>query len=189
MQDICGTDGLTFGTNKTRFAAALLVLDFGLVEKLIPPGPIVYFEFEPALNAGELYRGWQDFDQWQRNNPEHPMTYMHKAAEARKWIVKCVVNGHHNEQLALPVQTYKTHNLNLATCLVANDFYLLKLEKTERRFHFPMEAEAEINKYRNPQPDSPYFWQSQYLHTYEWLLRCITTRKLTRQPKKQTVTS
>ena len=162
-----------------------MVLKFKLIEKDIASSAIVTFEFEAGEKQKEIYAmesGWRNFEEWQERHPTHPLTYMRKVSDARDWIVHQVVNGNHNATLVLPAQTYGTNNLNEAACLVANDFYLMRLEKPTRLFHFALDADGEARKYRKAEAGTPYYWQSKYLCAFYWLMHCIRKEKLTRQP-------
>ncbi len=169
-------------TANTRLAAAFLAMGFPAnPETKFTTGAIITIEFEDDSSpmTMDYYEGaWRNFDNWSLNHPADPFTYMYRVSAARDWIISRVIHGTHNINLALPVETYKTQNLNFSCCLVAQNHYLLKLDRNERAFHFAPDAGKLWPEYLEPRPDSAIDWQVKYLRNFDWLIRCIKNRNL-----------
>jgi len=190
----------TFRTKNTRFAAALITLGYELVRKEAL-GAITAFDF--SKDAEKYDHAWRNMVLWSPRNLADPLTYMHKVSSARDWIVGRVLHpsaftvndpydfGTYNPNVELSGEVFETKNINMACCLVAAGFFLIKLDKETRSFYFPAKAVSESDRYRNPPEGTCYYWQTKYLHNFYLLHKavCSDAGDLTRQPQKPTITS
>ena len=162
----------------TQLAAALIALG----EKLLPStdfnAPDVVFDFDdkPELERYEIL--WKEM--WSGLPPsDDALSMMFKLSKARKWILEQAVHGDHNSGLTLPATTFEVTELHLAIWLVANDHYLLKLDKSRRVFHFAAEAKEIVSEITD--------YDKSYLRELDYLIRRIGCRDLARQKVMQVV--
>lgn len=156
----------------TQLAAALIALG----EKMLPTTDFavsdVIFDFENTPNIVEYEARWREM--WSGGAlHDDQLSIMFKLSKARQWILEQVVHGNHNAGLVLPATTCEVTDLHLAAWLVANEHYLLKLDKEHRIFHFPMEAKAAIVGFAQ--------YGKNYLRELDHLIRRIGSRNLARQ--------
>ena len=155
-----------YSTVNTRFAAALITLGY----QRLPDGNGTFsieFRFEDAQGLVLLEQTWnRDSDQG-----EQPIELMRQVSKARDWVVTRVVHGNHNEGKDPPPEAYQTRSLHFACCLVAQQFYLIKLDKLERVFYFDARAESLWDKYCSPEGGSAMDWQIKYLNAFDKLIR------------------
>lgn len=166
---------MSFDTQNTRLAACLRALGHKQLEiepQSIGNGWVAIVKFIDLGELATLNALWNGF----KNGSEgdHVLfEQMKKTAKARDWIVTRVVHGSHNESLEMPSQSFWTEDLKFAICLVSLDYYLFKLDKETRRFHFTSLAAKELCHFKEPIADSEMEASKKYLAEYDLLSREI----------------
>jgi hypothetical protein len=162
----------------TQLAAAAIALG----EKLLPSTDFncvdVTFDFPFSADLEQYEKQWRAY--WEGQDPDSsPLAMMFKLSKARQWVLGQVVHGNHNSGLELPASVIEVTELSLACWLVANDHYLLKLDKGRRVFYFSPEAGSAIASFSD--------YARSYLKELDYLLRRIGSRNLARQKVHATI--
>jgi hypothetical protein len=156
----------------TQLAAAAIALGEKLLDTTNFNCSDVIFDFEDSPKLMEYDTRWREM--WAGVAPsEDELSMMFKVSKARQWILEQVIHGNHNAGLVLPGNTCEITELHLACWLVANEHYLLRLDKERRVFHFPPEAASAIASFGD--------YARSYLKELDYLIRRIGCRNLARQ--------
>ncbi len=164
-----------WSTQNSRLAAALEVLGYRieLLESDRMKGSVV-IHFEPSIDLHAFERAWLVRDEWARNNPDHPFTYMRRCADAHDWIHNSVIFGLYEGVEALPALHMRTRNLHLACCLIADNYFLLQYNRPMVEFVFCDGARLVERKFANEcGEDSPIYWMRRYLDGFSELKKKI----------------
>lgn len=174
--------------SNTQLAAALVVLEYKILPSTNYDHKEVVFDFEDRAEIESCKEQWRTMSSGAVMVVCSPLVMMYKASKARQWILDQVIHGDHNQGLTLPPTTMTTTDLDFAICLVAQGYYLLKLDKDQRVFHFDSGIEVERKRFHNPARRSNYDYQRRYLKTLSQLVRQINNRNKSGQPKPDTIT-
>jgi hypothetical protein len=161
----------------TQLAAAAIALGEKLLDTTNFNCADVIFDFEDSPKLVEYDIRWREM--WAGlpiagiPPSDDKLSMMFKLSKARQWILETVIHGNHNAGLVLPGVTCEIPELHLACWLVANDHYLLKLERDRRVFHFAVEASSAIASFGD--------YARSYLKELDYLIRRIGCRDLARQ--------
>lgn len=172
---------MLYDTSNTRLAAALKTLGFTLVS-YDDAREQTKFAFEnDALHgktASQYNSLWRD-SEWHKFNPSHPFHHIVKAAEARDWIINRVIHDNYQSEGGEDEKTYFVYDINVATCIIADGYYLLR--HVDRRFYFVAKAGAIHREYAAPIHGSPLWWQCNYLKQLRLLMALVPQTKKTGQ--------
>ena len=167
-----------YDTTNTRLAAALNALGFTLVSWDDAGEAQTMFHFDDNVlfgkNAAQYNYLWRE-KEWHQWNPNHPFCYIVKAAEARDWIINRVIHGQYQETGGEDQSNYFVYDLNIATCIIAGGYYLLRF--TDRRFYFVGDAQSLHKAYAKPEHDTELWWQHLYLRKLKLLMALVPRAK------------
>lgn len=157
-------------TSNSRLATALLVLGYQRERiSLDCSTRISNVIFTENDDLDDYERAWLHWDMWSKSNPDNPFVSLRKAADARDWIVNRVIHGTHNKDSELPERTFWTDNFKVACALIACNWYLHKLDRVARRFHFPPNASDDARLFFTAMNGTPMRFIRAYLEQFEQL--------------------
>jgi hypothetical protein len=163
---------MIYDTSNTRLAAALKALGFTLVT--YDAGDQTNFKFEDSVlygkRAGDYNMLWRE-KEWHEFNPNHPFCHIVKAAEARDWIINRVIHDNYQDVGGENQETYFVYDINIATCIIADGYYLLRHDN--RRFYFIGTAEKIHRAFAAPVQNTPLWWQCNYLKQLRLLMSLL----------------
>jgi hypothetical protein len=154
---------LTYQTKNTAAAAALVTFGIHVTRKHRENGSIVW-ELEDGACPCEqdVGRAFQS-----KGYSREPLAAMIKAANAREWLLGNVVHGQY-EMEAEP-DSFVTASLTVASCLVAENYYLRAFRS--RQFYFAPDAHVIADKFKkSADGDDNLDWQRRYLNDLSDLL-------------------
>ncbi len=164
-----------WSTTNTRLAAALLVLKHQLQEcaEFSHKDGTTTIHFDGESIVMSVYdRAWRE-----RKHPVDGFNSMRKVAEAYDWLVNRVIYGQYEGVTDLPLRSFKTSSPQLASCLVALDYFLLKFDRDGYRFYFVEGAVGASNEFAG-EVDCPAKWMRKYLERFEMLKKQIKQSRL-----------
>jgi hypothetical protein len=168
-----------YDTSNTRLAAALKTLGFKLVYWDQDTDKQTVFHYEDDVlfgkTAGQYNHIWRE-KEWHDFNTHHPFRHIVKAAEARDWIINRVIHDEYQDTGGESEDSYYVYDINIATCIIADGYYLLRF--TERRFYFVSGAEAIHKMYATPEHGTPLWWQCGYLKHLRMLMGLVPRDKI-----------
>jgi len=163
---------MSYVTRNTAVAAALVTLGRHVIRAKREIDDRGYEQFESVvweLDNGsvaceaDVNRAFQT-----RDYRTEPLACIIKAANAREWLLGNVVHG--NYEIAAEPDSYVTGDLIMASCLVAENFYLRAFYG--RRFYFAPGARSMADKFRNaPEGADKLDWQRRFLLELSQMLR------------------
>ncbi len=122
-------------------------------------------------------RAWKNRDEWALEHPNDKFTHMRKVAESYDWLVNKVVYGQYEGVLELPGRFFKTSDLQLTSCLVAHDYFLLRFDRDGYKFYF-CEGAYKVSYEFASDTDCSAKWMRKYLERFEALKREIKQSRL-----------
>ena len=167
-----------YNTSNTRLAAALKAMGFVLVSWEKEDDRQMAFNFTDSVqydhNPAQYNVLWRD-KEWHGYHVNHPFCHIVKAAEARDWIINRVIHDTYQEEGGEGEGNYYVYDINIAACIIAEGYYLLRF--TERRFYFVSKAQAVHRAYATPEHGSPLWWQCNYLRQLKALMGLVPREK------------
>lgn len=161
---------MSYQTKNTLIAAALVTIGRQLEGNCRDNGSIIWtFDdgvVPPGIEAAAAFRD--------RTYCHKPFCHIIKVANARQWIIDNVIHPERGQYETAPVEQdcFVTQSLAMASCLVAEDFYLRAF--SGREFYFAPGAKVMLDKFRvQPISDSSLDWQRRYLAELGSLLRQV----------------
>jgi hypothetical protein len=168
-----------YNTTNTRLAAALRTLGFTYQQPSTYVEDRMVYHLDEGPNRGkaanEYERLWRDSN-WHKYNSSHPFSQIVRVAEARDWIVGRVIHDVYQATGGESGDCYATRDFNLAACIVAEGFYLLRF--VDRRFYFIEDARGIAQLFGHTNKETALYWQCRYLHELSNLLHQLPGRRI-----------
>jgi len=158
-------------TDNTRLAAALLALGRELDE---PPfdhrdtGTVINFVDGDGMDDARAI--------WRNRTKAEPLSYMFRCADAYEWLINKVLYGPYEGAESLPRSTYVTRNLHLVCALIAENFFLLAVDRADRRFVFCLSARELEGDFAARK--GRFLYMRNYLERFDWLKAKIKESRL-----------
>lgn len=168
-----------FETSNTRLGAALKALGFTFLKwDDASKEKQTMFRFEDGVCFGKTPNQynhlWRE-KEWHDFNPSHPFHHIVRAAEARDWIINRVIHDTYQDTGGEDKGNYFVYDINIASCIIADGFYLLRF--VERRFYFVSTAQAIHKAYAAPIEGTPLWWHCNYLKQLRLLMGLVPREK------------
>lgn len=161
-----------YQTKNTLIAAALVTIGRKVLRSSRDNGSVVW-----SFSDGIVPPGIEADAAFKDHSYKHePLCFIFKVASAREWIINNVIHPDRGCYETEPVEQdcFVTQNLAMASCLIAEDFYLRAF--SGREFYFAPGARNIVEKFKTPPTsDSPLDWQRRYLDELGILLRKVKT--------------
>jgi hypothetical protein len=100
---------------------------------------------------------WNHKEEFARDHPDHPITWMRQALDARGWLYAVKHGEKQLEEIVdAPLTTFKTNDIHFASCLVAARYVVTKLDGWNWTFFDDGQISALFRQFREPfDPENP----------------------------------